>query len=753
MQARVLWVLKPLVLLLLTASGSAPTLSAGNPHSPEERIDQIFKEWNTRHSPGASVAVIKNGRVLFEKGYGMANLEYGIPIKPDTIFHVASVSKQFTAMAVLLLEADGKLSIDDDVHKYLPELPDYGSRITLRNLLQHTSGIRDQWQLLGMAGWNLQDVITQDQILRLLFRQKALNFPPGTRNLYSNGGFTLLAEIVARVSHESFPQFCAERIFAPLGMTHTHFHQDLTQLVPGRAYSYAAEGSDFFLAPLNYANVGATSLFTTSPDLLEWLDNFRTSKVGGAAVIARMQEPTILADGKKIDYGLGLELGRHRGLRLISHSGGDAGYRSEVMWFPEQQLGVAVVSNLASFDPRQAAFDVTSVYIGDRMAPEKTAPSRAKRNYIEIDAKELEKFAGTYPLQKFQQALHVMVDGGRLMARPRFELRPLGPAHFYIEDLQADVEFQSHDDGTMSVRITQPGGAVNEGVRSAAEDDFHPYTGEYWSDEVESQYTFFVRDSALFGLNNHYGEFLLQPAGKDQFSSNAWFTPHLEFVRNSENQIMGVTLGGGRVTAVMLTRKPGGMIEKPPFPVASVSAEALQPIVGRYDYRGPVLTVTREADRAFAQVGLQPKDEIFPKSASEFFWKLTDAQVRFVTDRSGHVVSAVHTQNGRTFTASRMPDLTDVKLTAAQTNAALGEYDSAASRRLTISREADRLYSRVTGGARVELAALSETVFCARNFNIRLTFRKDKAGRVTSVLLQQDGGDTEWQKVKSNVEQ
>jgi CubicO group peptidase (beta-lactamase class C family) len=158
MQARVLWVLKPLVLLLLTAAGSAPTLSAGYPHSPEERIDQIFKEWNTRHSPGASVAVIKNGRLLFEKGYGMANLEYGIPIKPDTIFHVASVSKQFTAMAVLLLEADGKLSIDDDVHKYLPELPDYGSRITLRNLLQHTSGIRDQWQLLGMAGWNLQDV-------------------------------------------------------------------------------------------------------------------------------------------------------------------------------------------------------------------------------------------------------------------------------------------------------------------------------------------------------------------------------------------------------------------------------------------------------------------------------------------------------------------------------------------------------------------------------------------------------------------
>jgi CubicO group peptidase (beta-lactamase class C family) len=220
------------------AVAAAPARATGHgPVSPDKQIDAIFKDWASPNTPGASVAVIQHGKLVFAKGYGVANLEYGISIRPDTIFHVASVSKQFTAMAVVLLELEGKLALDDDVHKYLPELPDYGNKITIRNLLQHTSGVRDQWQTLALAGWSLQDVITQDQALRLIFRQKELNFPPGTRYLYSNAGFTLLAEIVARVSGKPFPQFCTERIFAPLRMTHTHFHQNLTQLVPGRAYS------------------------------------------------------------------------------------------------------------------------------------------------------------------------------------------------------------------------------------------------------------------------------------------------------------------------------------------------------------------------------------------------------------------------------------------------------------------------------------------------------------------------------------
>ena len=302
-------------------------------------------------------------------------------IAPDTVFHVASVSKQFTAMSIVLLEQAGKLSLEDDVHKYLAELPAYGHRITIRNLLQHTSGVRDQWQTLALAGWRLDDVITQKQILRMLFRQKELNFEPGARHLYSNAGYTLLAEIVGRVSGKPLPEFCDERIFRPLGMTHTHFHDDHRRIVHDRAYSYETARGGYQASPLNYANVGATSLFTTAPDLVKWLDNFREPKVGGRAGVARLQEQAILADGTKIDYALGVSVGKYRGLRNISHGGADAGYRSYVMWFPDQQLGIAVLSNLASFNTGNIANRVATVYLESQLAPEPPKPTEVTRTF------------------------------------------------------------------------------------------------------------------------------------------------------------------------------------------------------------------------------------------------------------------------------------------------------------------------------------------------------------------------------------
>jgi CubicO group peptidase (beta-lactamase class C family) len=218
-------------------------------------------------------------------------------------------------MSLVLLEQDGKLSLEDEVHQYLPELPDYGQRITIRNLLQHTSGIRDQWQTLGLAGSRLDDIITPEQILRMLFRQKQLNFAHGSRHLYSNGGYSLAAEIVHRVSGKGFDAFADERIFKPLGMTRTHVHDDPAHVVPGRAYSYAPiAGGPFKNSILSYANYGATSLFTTAPDLGKWLDNFRDPKVGGARAIGRLEKQAVI-DGKPIDYALGVSIGKYRGLR------------------------------------------------------------------------------------------------------------------------------------------------------------------------------------------------------------------------------------------------------------------------------------------------------------------------------------------------------------------------------------------------------------------------------------------------------
>ena len=553
------------------AASPPPAAKPSGPVSPDKQIDALFKEWDSPKTPGASVAVIRHGKLVFAKGYGTANLEYNIPIRPETIFHVASVSKQFTAMAVVLLELDGKLALDDDIHGYLPELPDYGTKITIRNLLQHTSGVRDQWQTLALAGWNLSDVITQDQALRLIFRQKELNFPPGTRNLYSNAGFTLLAEIVARVSATPFPQFCTERIFTPLHMSHTHFHQDLTQLVPGRAYSYGNRGDGFAAAPLNYATVGATSLFTTASDLALWLDNFRDPKVGGTAGVARMQEEGVLADGTKIHYGLGIALDPYRGLKALSHGGGDAGYRSEVIWFPDQELGVAVISNLGSVNPDRLAKSVAEIYIGDKMDPQEAKKGAEQRKYVTMEAAEMEKFAGVYPLPKIDQTLNVVLKDGKLWAAAglQLELHPVGPGHFYCKEIQADLEFSPQEHGGMHVKITQPG-AINEAERipaAANSGDFLPYTGVYWSDEMETQYTFFVRDGSLYARHAHHGEVALAPTAKDQFSTGWWFAPLVKFVRDTGGNVSGVTLGGGRVIAVAFTRKPGPAIQEPARPI------------------------------------------------------------------------------------------------------------------------------------------------------------------------------------------
>lgn len=546
------------------ATATATPAPAAVPEAHDKQIDEIFKEWDSTHTPGAGVAVIERGKVVFEKGYGMANLEYGVPVNPETIFHVASVSKQFTAMAVVLLESDGKLKIDDDIHKYLPELPDYGRRIAIRNLLQHTSGIRDQWETLALAGWSLEDVITQDQILRLIFRQKELNFPPGTKHLYSNSGFTLLAEIVSRVSGMPFPRFCSERIFKPLGMTHTHFHQDLTQLVPGRAYSYRNEHNVYVAAPLNYANVGATSLFTTAGDLAIWLDNFRVPKVGGEAAIKEMEEPCVLTDGTKIDYGLGLAIGTLRGLRTVSHGGADAGYRSEVMWFPEQEFGVAVLGNADNFYAEGKAKRVAALYLADKMAPEEPKAATPERKFITVDAVELEKYCGVYPLPQINQTVTTVAKDGKLWAageiKPPLELKPVGPAHFYIKEIEADIEFTPNSDGGMVLKVTQPG-AVNVGERipaaeAAIEPDLRQYAGDYWSEELETQYSILIRDGVLVGMHAHHGKFGLTPIYKDHFQTTLWFARSARFIRNSSGQISGVRLGGDRVSGVDFTRKP-----------------------------------------------------------------------------------------------------------------------------------------------------------------------------------------------------
>src|SRR5687768_4585293 len=301
--------------------------SAQTPSDRQSRVDEIFKEFAVPGSPGCTVAVYQDGRPVLSRAYGMANLDHDVALSPSSVFHVASVSKQFTAAAILLLAQDGKLTLDDDIRTHVPELPDFGKKITIRHLIHHTSGIRDQWSLLGFAGWRYsRDLITDDDVLALLSRQRELNFTPGERHLYSNSGYTLLAVIVSRVSGKSFREFTEERIFKPLGMANTHFRDDFAEIVKNQAYGYTRQDGVFKLSVTNFDTAGATSLLTTVEDLAKWDANFQNTVVGGTTLVAAMEERGRTNDGRDIDYASGIVHGTHRGLKSVSHGGADAGY-------------------------------------------------------------------------------------------------------------------------------------------------------------------------------------------------------------------------------------------------------------------------------------------------------------------------------------------------------------------------------------------------------------------------------------------
>jgi CubicO group peptidase (beta-lactamase class C family) len=321
------------------------------------QVDAIFAAMDGPDRPGCAVGIARNGVVDFTRGYGMANLEHGVPITPGTVFQAASVSKQFTAFAIGLLAQEGKLALDDDIRRYLPQWPADLPPITIAQLVHHTDGLREQGQLLNLAGWRGDDLYTEDDILAILARQRRLNFAPGTEIVYGNAAYTLLAAIVRKVSGMSLRAFADARIFQPLGMRDTHFRDDHTEAVPRRASAYSARaGGGWRIAVPNIDHYGSTSLHSTVGDLLAWQRNLANRRVGGAALGAWMQTSGVLNDGTVTGYGGGLRVGHYRGLRTVGHDGADGGFRSEVLQFPDQGLDIVALCNGAALSrPRWCA--------------------------------------------------------------------------------------------------------------------------------------------------------------------------------------------------------------------------------------------------------------------------------------------------------------------------------------------------------------------------------------------------------------
>lgn len=338
-----------------------------------QAIDGIFARF-TAETPGCAVGVYRGDQVVFSRGYGMSNLEHDIPITPESIFHVASISKQFTAMCIALLHHDGRLNVDDPVQKYIPELPTYDHPITIRHLLHHVSGIRDQWTMLRLCGFREEDLVTEADCFDLVRRQRETNFPPNDMYMYSNSGYTMMAMIVKSVTGRTLRQFAHERIFQPLGMTNTHFHDDHAEIVPGRTQAYVPKNESGFIISIPVFDVvGTTSLFTTVEDFAKWNANFATGTVGGE-MLAEMQSPGTFNDGSTREYGWGLEIKTWRGQHRVGHDGADHGYRACYFRLPDLDFGVTVFTNLSTGLPRELAESVADIVLGDLLEPV-TAPT------------------------------------------------------------------------------------------------------------------------------------------------------------------------------------------------------------------------------------------------------------------------------------------------------------------------------------------------------------------------------------------
>ncbi len=523
-----------------------------SPPKPEDypaQVDKLFAKWDTYDTPGCAVGVYREGRTIYLRGYGMADLDHNARIEPSTIFHVASMSKQFTAASVIMLSLEGKLSLDDAVQKYIPDLPDFGAPVTLRQLIHHTSGLRDQWELLDIAGWRYSlDLITNDDVLTMMARQKALNFPPGSRYMYCNTGYTLLGEVVKRVSGESLREYTIHHIFQPLGMEHTHFRDNHAELVKNMAIGYVPKGDTFEISITNFDTVGATSLLTTVEDLQKWDENFYNPRVGGERLLEEMLRPGVLNDGKPIDYASGLVVTTFRGLRVVDHGGADAGYRSDMMRFPQEHFTVSVLCNVSTANPSYHAHQVAEVYLADKLKPERPTPETKP---VQLSEQQLRARTGAFINSDGNDILKIIFKDGHLAIasegdEPARSLTPLAENRFRLGI--ADYEFRNGADGGGELAITSGDGKPEIYTRVQEFDstraDLSAFAGTYRSGEIDALYRFKVQDHKLVLQRLNYDLETLRMEGPDLFVSRMGV---MHFTRDPSNRVTGFVLDSGRV--------------------------------------------------------------------------------------------------------------------------------------------------------------------------------------------------------------
>ena len=540
----------------------AAASSDGPGAAQQQQIDALFSRYADSTGPGCAVGVMRNGHVAHAKGYGLADVERGIAITPATVFDIGSTSKQFAAASVILLELDGKLSLSDDVRKHVPELPDYGKPITIDNLLRHTSGLRDYTALLSLSGLEVEEVTTDEQALAVIARQRALNFPTGTRYEYSNSGFFLLSVIVERVSGKPLGELARERIFQPLGMNKARFRDKHAEIIPGRALGYALDGEApegtvrFKNALSNWEQTGDGALHLSIEDLFKWDENFYQPRVGGQALIERLTQPGRLDSGEKIAYARGLFVDEYRGVPRVHHAGNWVGYNAMLARFPQQHTSVAILCNFEGAEASELSDKVADIVLADALKPTPKAASGKKTASKPVP---LQSLLGSYFAAKTETILEVIEQQGALVLKIGAMPLPLvatGPASFEVQGYPVKVDFlaagkRAANELKLRIGDDDEMTATRFAAVVPTVEQLQGYVGTFHSPELDVTWPLVI-DQGKLAIRDQHRKFEtkiqpLAPAMKDAFSGEAGL---LRFTRDAAGKITGFELSASRMRGI-----------------------------------------------------------------------------------------------------------------------------------------------------------------------------------------------------------
>jgi len=531
-----------------------------------QAIDSLFIDWNKPDVPGCALGIIKDGKLIYSKGYGIGDLEHDIELSPRSVFYIGSVSKQFVTFSILLLEEQGKLSLDDRIQKFLPDFPEYQSPLTIRHFIHHTSGVRDYLTLMYLKGRDYLDNTDVDEVYELIKRQKELNFTPGDQYLYSNSCYFMLAMIVEKASGQSLKMFAQEHIFGPLGMKNSLFYDDNTDLIKNRVFSYMKSGEDGFdNLIMRFDLVGSGGVYTNVEDLLLWDQNFYNNKLGngGQEIIQKMHEEGLLNNGESCGYAFGLNNGTYKGLKTVSHGGSLAGYRAQLMRFPEEKFSVIVLANRGDANPTAKSFQVADIFLKDKFrneAEEKPAAKERKKDTNKSKEFTIKQLSGNYEIQpgvvleitNINDSLQVLQTWNESSyrisntAKNTYEIPNNSSIQFVFSDLK--------DGFAQTLTLVQNGNKTT--CKRKDKIDFsnlslEDYTGDFYCYELDATYLLFLEDGILKLKIANYDARELDTYDIDTFT----IENGLVHFQRLDGIIVGFELDAGRVTNLKFEKK------------------------------------------------------------------------------------------------------------------------------------------------------------------------------------------------------